>query len=182
MARKANTTKTEVTEAVATQEAKPVVKEKKVFGQTDPILCRSIFAGELIINGIKTGISYRFATLDDDTEIEYQDVVAAIRSSKDYILKPYLIIEDKDIIEQFPKLNEIYSKMYTDKEMKEILYLPIPQMKAVINSLPAGAKESVKSIAATLITSGKLDSIKKIKVLDEIYRTEMMKLTEVFNK
>ncbi len=42
-----------------------------------------------------------------------------------------------------------------------------------ISELPSGAKESLRSIASDQISSGILDSVSKIKKLDEIFETDM---------
>jgi hypothetical protein len=45
-------------------------------------------------------------------------------------------------------------------------------MVEAIKNLPAGAAENMRSIAATAVDNGALDSIKKIKALDEIWGTQ----------
>ena len=53
-------------------------------------------------------------------------------------------------------------------------------MKKSIASLPEGAKDSIKTIAATMVDNGTLDSVRKVKVLDEIFGTEMLlKITSI---
>ena len=47
-------------------------------------------------------------------------------------------------------------------------------MKTEISKLPVGAKESIKGIAATMIDSHVLDSVQRIKALDEIFGTNML--------
>ena len=56
------------------------------------------------------------------------------------------------------------------------------QMKQAINNLPEGARNSIRSIASTEIAAGRLDSVQKIKTLDEIFDTKFMLMTELFNE
>ena len=157
-------------------------KEAKKFEATDGIPCRSITSGGLYMEGIKSHIVYEWSDDGDVTEVEYQDIVAAIRSNASYINKPYFIIEDKDIITQFPQLNKIYASMYSIKDLKDVLTKTTPnEMKATILSLPDGAKESIKNTASQMISKGTLDSVQKIKILDEIFNTELMLMTGLFN-
>lgn len=157
-------------------------REPKKFEVTDGIPCRSITSGGLYMSGIKSHIMYEWSDNGDVTEVEYQDIVAAIRSNVSYISKPYFIIEDEDIIAQFPQLNKIYASMYSFKDLKEILTdIPAKSMKSTILSLPEGAKESIKNIASQMISNGTLDSVQKIKILDEIFDTELMLMTGLFN-
>ena len=157
-------------------------KEPRKFEATDGIPCKSITSGGLYMEGIKSHITYEWADNGDVTEVEYQDIVAAIRSNVSYINKPYFIIEDKDIISQFPQLNKIYASMYSFKDLRDVLVDLSPNnMKATILTLPEGAKESIKSLASKMISNGTLDSVQKIKILDEIFDTELMLMTGLFN-
>ena len=159
-------------------ETKPL---KKKFKPTDPIVCVSITAGDLGMIGIKSHINYTWAGRGDDTEVEYQDLVAAIRSGKSHIFKPRFIIQDEDFLNEFPQVKKVYSSMYSVKDLRAVFSLTPAQMKKTINSLPDGAKESIKHIASNMISNGTLDSVAKIKVLDEIYDTKFMLMTELFN-
>jgi len=176
----------ETTEEIVVETPKVVKeikkKEPKKFEATDGIPCRSITSGGLYMEGIKSHIMYEWSDNGDVTEVEYQDIVAAIRSNVSYINKPYFIIEDEDIITQFPQLNKIYASMYSIKDLKDVLTKTTPnEMKETILSLPEGAKESIKNTASQMISKGTLDSVQKIKILDEIFNTELMLMTGLFN-
>jgi len=177
----------EITEVVENmiddvEEVVTVKTEPRKFEATDGVRCRSITSGGLYMEGIKSHILYEWADNGDVTEVEYQDIVAAIRSNVNYISKPYFIIEDDDIIAQFPQLNKIYASMYSFKDLRDVLVELSPNnMKSTILSLPEGAKESIKSIASKMISNGTLDSVQKIKILDEIFNTELMLMTGLFN-
>jgi len=173
------TVENEIEEVVETVVEK---REAKKFEATDGIPCRSITSGGLYMSGIKSHIMYEWSDNGDVTEVEYQDIVAAIRSNVSYISKPYFIIEDEDIIAQFPQLNKIYASMYSFKDLRDVLTELSPKsMKTTILSLPDGAKESIKNIASQMISNGTLDSVQKIKILDEIFDTELMLMTGLFN-
>ncbi len=155
-------------------------KESKKYKTTDAIPCISITSGELGMEGIKSHINYRWAERGDVTEVEYQDLLAAIRQNDSFVVKPYFVIQDDELVSQFPQLKKIYDSMYSGKDLQDLLKLTPSSMKAAVLTLPDGAKESIKNIAATQISSGQLDSVKKIKILDEIFGTEMALLTGLF--
>lgn len=170
-----------VQKTVSEPETQPTaVHEKRTYEQTDSIECMSITSGELWMTGIKSGINYRWADRGDVTDVEYQDVVAAIRSGASFIFKPYFVIKDEELVSQFPQVHRVYESLYSINDLQDVLRLPVGEMRRVIKSLPDGAKESVKNIAATQISNGTLDSVRKIKVLDEIFDTKMMLMTELF--
>lgn len=167
-------------EVVNIEPVKPVIK-KRVYAPEEPIRCISITAGELRMKGVKSGINYIWAGRNDVTEVEYQDLVAAIRSSKKQVFAPRFIIDDEDFVKEFPQVQKIYSSLFNYNDLKDIFKLSPTQMKQAINSLPEGARKSIRSIASTEISSGRLDSVQKIKVLDEIFDTKFMLMTELFN-
>lgn len=148
---------------------------KKEFGQEDLILCRSMVSGQLFVDGVRSGLLYTFADYNDTCEIEYRDLIYLVRSYKDKtIYEPRIIIEDEDFIAENPKLAELYESMYTKGDLMEIINLPISQMVDTINALPMGCKNALKGITATMIDNGQLDSIQKIKAIDEIFETNML--------
>lgn len=173
------------TEAVveeATEEVvKPVKKEKKKWKDTDVISCTSITSGSLGMMGLKSRINYSWVNRGDEVDVEYQDLVAAIRSSKSHIYKPYFIINDEEFVEQFPKLKALYNNLYSTSDLKNVITdLDPASMRLTINTLPAGAKDSIKHIVSGMISNGELDSVAKIKALDEIYGTKFMVMTELY--
>ena len=182
------TTKTATTdvaiEDIIETENTETVKEKvvtKKFKDTEPITCVSITAGELGMIGIKSGINYTWAGRGDETDVEYQDLVAAIRSGKKQITAPRFIIKDDEFLAQYPQIAQIYSSMLSYNDLKDILKLDVTSMKKTIENLPNGAKDSIKNIASTQIANGLLDSVQKIKALDEIFDTKFMLMTELFS-
>lgn len=158
----------------ATTEEKPVVKvEKRKFEKDELIPVKSITGGELLMVGHQTGLLYKWVDFDDVQEVEYQDLQYDVRASGSYSKYPRFIILDEDFVEQ-NKLGELYDSLYSKDDIREILELPANQLKKVIEGLPKGAKESIKTLASTMIRNGSFDSVSKIKVIDEIFETEML--------
>jgi len=158
-------------------EAKTKVTTPKIkkFKNTDLIPCKSVTNGELLMIGDKTGILYRWADYGDVESVQYQDLLYSARSARNgYVKYPRFIILDDDFVDQNPDIKKIYDNMYSSTELKDVLDLPVSQMKKVIADLPDGAKESLKGLCATMIDNGTLDSLKKIKALDEIFGTDLL--------
>ena len=164
------------------QAAKEVVKEsapaKKVFKDSDGILCRSITQGGLFMEGAKTHMLYEWVDYGDKTFVEYADLAAAVRIKSSFIFSPLFIIEDEDFIDEFTQLKKFYTENYTVQDLEAIIHMPVDKMTEEISALPKSAVESMKVIAASAITDGTLDSVKKIKVLDEIFGTNLSLLAE----
>lgn len=168
------------TEVVSEETPKVEKKKAKEFKDTDGILCTSITPGKLGIIGMRTKIHYVWVSRGDQIEVEYQDLVAAVRAKRKCIFAPRFIIEDEDFLDKFPQVRETYGTLYDVRDLKKVITNLNPQsMKLTINTLPSGAKESIKALASSMIRSGELDSVSKIKVLDEIFGTNLMLLTEL---
>lgn len=175
----------EVTDIEEDNDKKEQVKEtpvKKTFDQSDGIMCRSVTQGGLHMEGLKTKMMYDWSEYGDETEVEYRDLVAAVRTKTSFVFNPFFIIEDQDFISEFPQLQKFYNDQYSVKDLKEILELPVNEMIETINTLPNGAKESLKSIASTQVANGRLDSVKKIKALDEVFDTDLNLLSELITE
>lgn len=151
------------------------------FDKERLVPCRSITAGSLYMEGIRTQTLYKWVSEGDVIDVEYQDIEAAVRRNSDYVMRPLFIIDDEEVVERFPQLKKLYDNMYSLADLRGvILNLDVNSMKATILSLPIGAQESIKNLASSMIASGQLDSIKKVKALDEIFNTQLTLMTELF--
>ena len=148
---------------------KPLTYEpkKKTFEQSDGIMCRSICSGVLFIQGPKTGMMYQFTDYDDQTEIEYRDLVAMVRSKDRNIYDPRIIIEDKDFLKEYSAVEDYYTSQFSNRDIKAILKMDDAEMVEAIKKLPRGALDNLKSIAAFQVANGYIDSRRKIKTLNE---------------
>ena len=157
------------------------VPEKKVFQPTDGILCRSVTVGRLWLKGRRSGELYNWVAYGDTLEVEYRDLVTLIRSKSSYIYNPYFVIEDEDFLAEFPEVEKFYNDQYSIKELMEIFDLPISQMVEVIQTLPKGANTTLRSLASTMVTNGGIDSVQRIRALDEVFGTELHLLSSLMN-
>lgn len=159
----------------------PEVKKKKEFEQTSGILCRSVCSGVLFIAGPKTGMLYQFADYDDETEIEYRDLAAMVRTKDKNVYEPRIIIEDDDFLAEFPAVEKFYADQFTTRDIKAILAMDGAAMENEIKRLPKGALENLKSIAAFQVANGYIDSRKKIKELNEILGIDLDLIGELMS-
>ena len=183
MPRKAMTKTTSKTEEVKTEEVKKTEPkpEPKKFNPNDGIRCRSVTHGILFVDGLATNMKYTFVDYDYETEITYRDLVALVVARNKAIYNPRIIIMDEDFIAEYPALGKFYKEHFATKNIKEILDMPDYQMKEAISKLPKGAVESLKSIAVNMIVSGEIDSIKRIRALDEAFGTDLSLLNELLS-
>ena len=89
--------------------------------------------------------------------------------------KSRIIFENEDFITEYPELNKLYDTLYSVDDLKDVLKLPVSQMRKMITQqLPVGAVDAIKGLAASMIMNGSLDSTAKIKALDEIFGTHLL--------
>lgn len=164
------------------KKVKPQPKvEKKVFAQDEGIPCRSITQGGLFMEGSKTKMRYEWSDYGDVTFVEYADLASAARVRSQYIFGPLFIIDDEDFIDEFPQVRKFYTENYTISDLEKILSYPVDKMLNEISVLPKSAVESMKVLAASSVNDGSLDSVKKIKALDDVFGTNLSLLAEFKN-
>ena len=178
--RKTSTTKTTAVNE-STVEEKEIVREKKVFTDSDYILCRSVCYGGLNISG-QSGNMYEFKDYGYDCEINYRDLVSLIRKGSDHVFLPRFVILDDDLLEDFPTVKRVYEKMYTRNDLLKILDKSIYQMEMEIKELPEATRNVLEQMIATEIANGHLDSISKVRKLSEIFNSDFNLLSELFVK
>lgn len=149
--------------------------KSRKFLQEDLIPCKSIVSGGLYVEGARSKMLYTWADYDDVVEVEYRDLLFMVRSRENStIYEPRIIVLDNDFISQNKALADFYESMYTTDDLREIIKLPVPKMKKEIEKLPEGIRNAIKGLAATMIDTRTLDSVQKIKALDEIFGTSML--------
>lgn len=160
-------------------ETPKTAKTKKVFEQSEGVLCRSVVEGSLYMQGAKTQMLYSWTEYGDVSEVEYRDLAAAVRSKSKFVYNPWFIVDDEDFLAEFPQLKKFYDESHTVRDLKRILNLPVNEMINEIKKLPAGAFESLKTIAAKQVADGVMDSVSKIRALDDLFGTDLNLIGEL---
>lgn len=184
------TRKTSTSKSTATKPAMSPVKQENVavreeekveprkFAQTDPILCRSVTPGGLIVNG-RSGQKYVFSNAGDECEIEFQDLNSLKNSHSNFLYKPLLIIEDEELLEnpRWVDLAQFYEeKVYGMDDVEEVLNMSISQFKSALEKLPKGLLKQLQLVMSQRMEEGTFDSLNKIKAMDEICGTDFVKM------
>ena len=148
-------------------------KTPRKYAPDDLIPCRSVTYGELLLSGTKSKLLYVWSNYNDVTEVEFQDLQALKSTRSSYLFKPRFIIEDDELVTEWSKdFKDMYSKI-AKVNVEDILDLPLGKFKAALKSAPVGVQQAVKNIAGEKIMDGSLDSLAKIKAIDEILGTDL---------
>lgn len=175
MATRKTTTKTETITAV--EKTIESIKERKKYALDDVILCRSVCYGELLYPAKKSGILYRFGGYGDTTEIEFQDLQILRSTKSQYIYAPLFLIEDEELLEQWPDVKQVNDKI-AQIDGEKIFELPTQHFRKALSELPVGYRTTIRNMANAKIMDGTLDSLVKIKIIDEILGTDLKLLIE----
>ena len=167
--------KENITEEVEVEVAKaPAKKAARKFAPDELITCRSITYGELLLTGTKSKLLYSWANYGDTTEVEFQDLQALKSTRSSYLFKPRFIIEDEELVEQWSKdFGEMYQSIES-VDAEDMLKLPAGQLKSKLKKAPKGVQVAVKNLAGENIVNGSLDSLAKIKAIDEVLGTNLL--------
>ena len=161
-------------EEVKQETKKAPAKTPRKFAPDDMIVCRSVTFGELLLTGTKSKLLYSWANYGDTTEVEFQDLQALRSTRSSYLLRPRFVIEDEELVEQWDKeLGGLY-KNIIDIDAEDLFKLPLAQFKSKLKKAPKGVQQAVKNIAGEKILNGSLDSLAKIKAIDEILGTDLI--------
>lgn len=173
----------EIVEDVVEEAVKePVKKAKRVFNDDDLIPCLCVFPGTLGMTGKRTQRTYLWEDMGVLEYVEYQDLRSEVLNKKSsYVYNPLFIIQDEDFLNANPNLKRMYEDIYTPDEIIAKIRKSSPEeLKKFIKSLPNGIRSNMANIAATMIKDGALDSIKKIKVLDDAFGTDLNMYSQFF--
>lgn len=156
--------------------APPTVKTFKKFQPDEAIECRSVTAGELILIGPKTKLQYTWSDYGDTAYVEFQDLQALQSRKSNFIIKPRFIIEDEELVEQWSNmLKPIYDKIH-ERDLDTVFNLPVERFKAVLQSVPDGLRETIKTMAVQRIQSEELYDIRKVRAIDEVFGTDFVEM------
>jgi len=152
---------------------------KKEYKDGDKIPCVSITVGGLNFVGDKSGDLYQWTNLGDVVDVEYRDLVSAVRSHSIFVYEPRFVIQDEDFLAQHDDILVRYGQLYTPQDIEQVLAMPAPQLEKTLKKMPVGAQNAVRDLAVRKIDSGELDSVQRVKVIDSFFGTELvLKLTQ----
>lgn len=177
-------TKTQVENNVKEAEVKEevkVVEPKRKLQDGDYIMCHSVTAGGLNIN-CRSRNHYEYKDYGAIGEIEYRDLVELVRKHSDHIFVPRIVVDDEEFLNEFPELKRFYAEQYNSNDLKEILRLEPDQMEREIKALPSDVFGTIRSLAATMVGTGEIDSVRKVRVLTDVFGTDFNLLSELFGK
>lgn len=162
------------TRATAPAKKEPAPAAKKKFFDTDMISCMSITPGELLVVGDKTKDLYDWLYDGDVVDVSYGDLMSMVRTHNINVYGPRFVIQNDEFLAEHKDIADLYVSLYSPNDLRQILSLPVDQMRSVIQKLPDVAKEAIKNFASAGVDNRTFDSVNAVKVIDELFGTSLL--------
>lgn len=176
-ATKATTKKVEkvdnIVEETKVKEDKKAVAPK-TYSSSDRIPCQSVTAGKLIYYSTKTSERYEWSNYGDISEVLYEDLLSMKSAKSNFLYNPLFVILDEELLAQpsWKKIKELYEQVEVVDDAEDYLNQSPEKLRELLQNAPEGLRNTIKVTASQMIDNGELDSIRKVKILDEILGTD----------
>jgi len=163
------------------------IKPKKKLRLDDSVslLVSSNVFGILTYVNHKSGDTYRWGKIGDTQSLYVSDIRAMKSNQQRFLEENWIMIEgiadldedyecvDTDDIYEALQISHYYKNRLCPKNIGEIFNWSVADIKAKVPKMTKTVKESLIISANELIKSGVLDSISKVKALEEVLNCEL---------
>lgn len=157
--------------------ATPVTKEYDAY---DLIPCQSLVNGTMYYLSPKSNTMYTWDNNGSIVDMTYEDLLVMKQSHSELMYRPCLMIMDEELLSQprWANVKSIYDNydVLSLGDATKIISLDSLSLKKALDKLTPSMRVVICNTAATMIENGTLDSIAKIKVIDEVCGTELYSL------
>lgn len=183
MPRKAKVTQT-ATETSAV-EAEVKIDEKSTvkphdYQPFDLIPCQSLVSGIMFYISPKSNTKYTWAANGEIVDMTYEDLLAMKQTHSQLMYRPCFMIMDKELLAH-PRWSDV-AKIYANYDVlslsdaEKVIGLDANSLKKALERLTPAMRVVICNTASDMIEKGSLDSIAKIKAIDEVCGTELYTL------
>lgn len=156
------------------------VNTKKEYQPYDLIPCESLVNGTLYYLSPKSNQMYEWANNGDVRDVSYEDLLSMKQSHSQILYRPCIMIKDTGLLAE-PRWRDI-DTLYKGYDIlsladaEKIIGLDANSLRKALDKLNPAMRIVICDTATDMIEKGTLDSIQKIKVIDEICGTELYTL------
>lgn len=137
------------------------------------IRCTSITFGELIWVSPKTNILYRWYNYGEDVYLPYSEIEQMFSASREFVTKPYFIIQDDRIIDKF-RLIDVYSKVVEIQQLEDALLNDINKARNIFDKvLEYNMRDVIISKLRDMRRNGKLSNIDVLNMIEEKVKIDL---------
>lgn len=149
-------------------------KAKKKVTRDLEVECKNITNGTLVYVSKKTGAEYILEGYGATEIFDVGELITMKSSSPRILNEPWLLIEDDDVID-YLRLRDVYDRISVPLDNIDSFFdKPVSKMRDALDVAPNGIKFLIASRAKTLMNEGVLDSVKKIKLIEDVLQIELI--------
>lgn len=139
--------------------------------------CRSIVMGQLIYKSPKSmGYTVIWNNFGDVEYLELGELIAMRNAYPRFFSEPWIMIDDVDVI-KYLNVEKYYKDIIDIDNIDSIFNLPTEKFIEVLNKVPRGIKHLITHKAIELLKEGKLDSIAKLKAIEQVFNVDLSVVT-----
>jgi hypothetical protein len=146
--------------------------KKPSLDKNELIPVMNITNGSLIYQSKKTGLEVKFEQYGDIEYLEVGELLTMRSGQRRFLDEPWILIMDNEVVE-YLGLEKLYKKLENPQNIDRIFAFDNEQFKAVVENAPRGYAQLIVSRAKAKLKDGSLDSVAKIKVLEERFKVEL---------
>jgi len=147
--------------------------KKPTLDKNELIPVMNITNGPLLYKSLKTGMSVKFEQYGDVEYLEVGELLTMRSSQKRYLEEPWMLIMDEEIV-NYLGLDKLYKKLISPQNVDKIFTFDQPTFQEIIENAPMGYNQLIISRAKQRLKDGSLDSLAKIKILEEKFNIQLV--------
>ena len=140
-------------------------KPKHTFNDNDLILCMSGVRGDMRFVSNLSNFTVQTTKFGQTVKIPYKDLAYVHNIAPQAFHSGKVIVLNEHIQEEFG-LEDVYRKVITPKNIRQVLELDADELSGFISDMPSGMKPALYDEARKLYRAGKLDSIRTLEVIE----------------
>lgn len=146
--------------------------KKPTLDKNELIPVMNITNGTLVYTSRKTGLSVKFEKYGDVEYLEVGELLTMRSGQKRFIDEPWILIMDDEVVE-YLGLDKMYKKLVSPQNVDQIFSFDAETFKEIVDNAPIGYAQLIISRAKAKLKDGSLDSVAKIKVLEDKFKVEL---------
>lgn len=170
-------------QAQSTEEPKQQEEPKKVApkkatkttlyqNRNREVVVHSCIDGVVTYKSKTTGMTFRWYEKGAQEILTIAELLSMDSQSKSFLHSPWLMIEDEEVVEALG-LEEVYNSISKVEDVDSFINLPLEEQKDIYNKLSDTFKFELFNQIAQKVESEEIDSISKIRQLEEVLNKEL---------
>ena len=155
----------------------PKEKAKIEIVDRKDIPCRSVVAHKVYYDPTNSLFSYEWDGFET-IKIPYGHILEIIKKAKGIFMKPYIVIDDNEFVEEMPKLKALYEDYSCVNRLETLITKDNNTIRKELALVPASMRGVLFKKVQYLIASGKINNISLIRLLERDFGCSFMDIIE----